>query len=235
MKKIVLLFLLSIFITKLGFSQFGITAGLGASTYLLKTTTLTYSDGSLTSESKGSVTSFNLGAFYEIKLTNLLFLKPGFLYYRKGGVLSLTADYLDGTSDSYDITYTSNHINVPFDVRFKFGETNKFLLDLGLYGEYCSGIKTALSTGDSKSLDSKLFNSSDYGINIGGGFQIKNFQISGLFSTGLTTVLTEFTKESKEDVTNFTFCINVAYVFGGTSSSSSSQKSSSPSKSSSGE
>jgi hypothetical protein len=233
MKKIIFLIMLSIFISKLSFAQVGITAGIGASMLDYKMDPTIFSDNytySADQQVSVSVRSFNLGAFYEIKLNNILYLQPGISYIRKGGKVTFTEYDANSNYDLYDGTIKSDYINVPVNIRFKFGNKNKFLLDAGFYGAYC--LKTSFETGGQTSTWKRGtdYKSCDLGLNLGAGFQFSNFQITGACYYGLTdTDPTSYTTSY-----NTTFCLNFAYVFGHTSSTPS-QRTSSPSKSSSGE
>ena len=242
MKKTLLLFIGLSLICKFSFAQFGLTGGINSSLFTYKFNNIQFSNNGYnyeysSDENTQSIMGVNIGGFYEIKLNKTLYLKPELLFFQKGGVTKISY-YIDGYyTDEITSTFNSNYLIVPIDLRMKFGGKVKFLIDAGIYGAYLvsKNYKTSSLISFSDAISYYKFDeigSTDFGMNLGAGIEFYKFQITSAFNIGLTNVKSS----SYETAQNFTFGLNVAYIFGGSSTSSSpTQKSSSPSKSSSGE
>lgn len=203
MKKIFTVLLL-VFLSANGFSQVGFLTGFGLSTF-------NYDSGEY-DEYFSTIPAFSvkIGAFYEIGLNDIVYLKPGLNYINKGG----TSVYDDYTY--YDeMLINSSYLNFPLDVRFKFGSSAKFILDVGLNLGYCLGMKSDYYSYDNEYYDYELirgdeFSSMELALNLGAGVQFSNFQITGDLSYGLSNAIAN--NFLGADASNLTFCATFAYV-----------------------
>lgn len=177
-------------------TRFGIKGGVNLASMSLKS-------GGVSVDAK-AVAGINLGLISEFTLSNNLFLQPGLLFSTKGSKFELL-----------DLTYNTNNLEVPINFLYKFGTgSTKFFGYAGPYIGYALSGKGKMGT-DSGDLtftgNDKDLNAFDFGLNIGIGVEVSNFQISTQYGLGLTNLAPTDNGTMKNKV----FGVSVAYLFGG--------------------
>jgi hypothetical protein len=155
-----------------------------------------------------TLTGFNVGAIAEFPLADNVFLQPGVLFSAKGSKYSV---------DVFEMKMTPGFIEIPVNALYKLDLSSaKLLLFAGPYfafgisGSYEEdGESTDINFGSGEDNDMKPF---DFGINLGVGAEIKNFQVSAQYGLGLANLapVTSDDTEMKVKVIG----ISVAYLFG---------------------
>jgi len=199
------LFLIATLIVSISPSIFGQTFGIKAG---LNLATMSYKDGSL-SYDPTAIAGINVGLISEIAIQENLFLQPGILFSTKGSQYTIS---------SYTTTITTSNIEVPINLMYKHDLGSLKLL--GFAGPYLGlavGGKTksdGISQDISFSGENRDMNSFDFGLNIGAGIEVSNFQISAQYGFGLAN-LANTSNSSSQVLKNGVFGVSVAYLFGG--------------------
>ncbi len=152
---------------------------------------------------------FNVGVVSEIPLTSSLFLQPGFSYSEKGSKYSIS---------DVDMKMSPTYLELPVNVLYKFDThpVKLFLLGgpcfaYGIGGRYeVMGEKYDISYGADEEDDMRAF---DLGVNLGGGVEIDNFQVSVEYGIGITNLST--VTDDDASMKNRVWGISIAYMFGG--------------------
>ncbi len=170
MKKLLLTLLISFGLFYVSNAQFGVRAGLNFASFS------TESGGvSLNSDPK---IGFHFGLTNDFKLTDNLTFRPGLLYSAKGGKLSL--DFL-GQTEEIEASY--NYLDIPLSFIYNFTKE-----DSGFFAEAGPYVGFLLSA---KSEDEDIkdeFNSLDFGLNIGLGYDLGNIVVGANYGFGLANI-----------------------------------------------
>lgn len=151
-------------------------------------------------EDGSNLTGVNIGGFAEIKLSDKFALQPEVLFSGQGS---------DSDEGSFNLTY----INVP--LMAKYYVADKFNLEAGPQIGFLTSAKIKM---DGNSIDSKrLFNSTDFGINFGAGYDFtEKFSAGVRYNMGVSNIFSdEFKDALQEDVNvqNSVFSLSLAYKF----------------------
>lgn len=176
MKKFVIFFLILLFNKTNVQSQIGIRFGLNSSSFKIKALGLNVeTDNRL---------GFHFGVIQDIPIENKLYLRPGILFSIKGAKSS------DASSNDVN-KIAANYVEAPLSVIYYFMEDQK-----GFFGEFGPYIGALISaSADGNSIKDE-FNTLDYGINIGAGYDFNNFIIGANYSIGLNNIA----KTSDDDI-----------------------------------
>jgi opacity protein-like surface antigen len=205
MKKIILssLLVLAFGFTYAQKAEFGIKGGLNVANQ-------NYSgDGA---PSPTSIIGFQVGGFVDIKISDKFSIQPELLYSTQGSKFNLLVN-TDGSNYDTKNTFLLSYINVP--VMFKYYAAEKFSLEAGPQIGFMvdSKLKTDV-IGQSVTQDAKdLFESVDFGLNLGAGYDFTKKISAGIrYNFGLTNVMkTESGDNSK--IKNSVFSLSVGYKF----------------------
>lgn len=145
------------------------------------------------------LTSFNLGFYVNVPVTNSLSIQPEFNFSRKGSELVYDNAFVSGTA-----RFKLNYIEVP--VLLKINLTENFNIHLGPYIAYLvDGQVTNESSNGNFDFEDNLsnddFNKFDYGLSGGIGIDFSTAQIGLRYNYGLATI----GKERSFAGTNYTF------------------------------
>ena len=161
--------------------------------------------------SMGNVIGANVGGFVEIKVVPKWFFQPELLFSMQGAKMTASVN-----GQSAEETHSINYINVPFTVKYYL--TNELNLQVGpQVGFLVSATDKTVSniTGlASSSKDSKSsYNSVDYGVNFGLGYDItSNISVSSRYSLSFTDVENTIPAGSTGSK-NRVFSISLGYTF----------------------
>ncbi len=146
-------------------------------------------------EGTSSKTDVQAGAFVEIKTSDKMAIQPELVYSSLG-----TKVDFDGTT----VTISTNYLVIP--VMLKYFAAEKFTLEAGPQIGFLLSAK-AKANGNSGDIKSE-FNSTDFGINLGAGYDIsEKVNLSLRYTAGLSNIL----KDSGSDKVNNT---NIAFALG---------------------
>lgn len=149
-------------------------------------------------EDDSSLIAFHVGGFAEIKITEKFALQPEVLFSVQGA---------DGDGGSFNLSY----INIP--VMAKYYVADKFNLEVGPQIGFLTSAK--VKTGDVSVEAKKLFNSTDFGINFGGGYDFTPKLSMGLrYNLGVANLFNDEFKDalgSDVKVQNSVFSLSLAY------------------------
>lgn len=162
--------------------------------------------------STSSLIGFHVGGFVEIKIADKFTIQPELLYSTQGSKFNLVVNN-EGTNFDTENTFKLAYINIP--VMFKYYVAEKFSLEAGPQIGFLVDSKLEVNViGQSVSQDAKdLFESIDFGLNLGAGYDItKNISAGLRYNFGLSNVATT---ESGEDtgVKNSVFSLSAGYKF----------------------
>jgi hypothetical protein len=161
--------------------QIGVRAGLNIASYSVS------GDGA-TINSDPQI-GFHFGIVNDFKLTDNITFRPGLLYSGKGGKISFD---LFGVSESVSSTY--NYLEIPLSFVYNFkGEEQGFFAEAGPY----LGFLLSAKSEDEDIKES--FNSLDFGLNLGLGYDLGSFIIGANYSLGLANIAK--TEDGDDDVT----------------------------------
>lgn len=132
------------------------------------------------------LTSFNVGIYINLPVTNSLSLQPEFNFSRKGAELVYDNVFVSGTS-----RFKLNYIEVP--LLLKANLTDNFNIHFGPYVAYLiDGQATNESSNNNFDFEDDLsnddFNKFDYGFSGGIGFDFPSTHIGIRYNYGLATV-----------------------------------------------
>ncbi len=170
-------------------AQFGIKGGLNIAT-------ITGDDTSGVS----SIIGFNVGAFTEIKISEKFSIQPELLYSTQGAKVD---------SDGDNVDFILSYLNIP--IMAKYYVSPKFSLEAG---PQIGFLTSAKGKAMGVSIDVKdFFNSTDFGLNLGGGYDFtKNLSAGLRYNLGLSNIAkTEAGDNTKSQ--NSVFSISVGYKF----------------------
>ena len=205
MKKIILssLFVLAVSFTYAQKAEFGIKGGLNVANQ-------NYSgDGA---PSPLAIIGFHVGGFADIKISEKFSIQPELLYSTQGSKFNLLVN-TNGSNYDTENTFLLSYINIP--VMFKYYATEKFSLEAGPQIGFMvdSKLKTDV-IGQSVTQDAKdLFESVDFGLNLGAGYDITKKISAGIrYNFGLTNVMKSESGDNSE-IKNSVFSLSVGYKF----------------------
>jgi len=180
MKKLFFTLLISIGLFFVSNAQLGVRAGLNLASFTTKAGGL-----SINSDSK---IGFHVGVTNDLKFTDNLTFRPGLLYSAKGGKFSI--DVL-GQTESIEASYS--YVEIPLSFIYNFTkEESGFFAEAGPYVGFLLSAK-------SEDEDIKEdFNSLDFGLNIGLGYDLGNIVIGANYGLGLANIAKT---EDGDDVT----------------------------------
>jgi hypothetical protein len=132
------------------------------------------------------LTSFNVGLFATMQITNFLAIQPELLYSRKGAELVYDNAFANGTAK-----FKLNYIEVP--VLVKINVTKNFNIHAGPYFAYLidADIKNESSNGGfnfEENIDNDDLNKFDYGLSGGLGLDFETIGFGVRYNYGLATV-----------------------------------------------
>ncbi len=180
-------------------------------------------------EESSILTSFYVGAALQFDLGDKLFLAPELNFSIKGAAdKSKTTTSIAGTTveTEYDAKLKSSYIEVPINIGFRLGD--KLHVKAGPYvgllmGANFSGDYTSSSSGPggsvsvSESIDEdvkEFYNGTDFGINVGLGFQTESgFGVEARLTQGLSN-LADPDFDTDDKVSNQVISVGVFYMLG---------------------
>jgi len=209
--------------------QFGAHAGVNSASFTNKYPS--GSGGQTTTDKYDSKVGLTVGVVAEIPIASSLFFRPELNYIQKGGKLKQTETFF-GTTITYDGTVTTNYLEIPLNVLYKFGTGggNVFVgagpsIGYGLSGK--SKFKTtsgSTTTEDNANIkfDGKAnatdpdvhYKALDFGANFLAGYQFSNnIVLKASYTIGLSNI----NPEDKSTTKNKGFGFTIGYMFGGSS------------------
>lgn len=137
-------------------------------------------------EDNNVLTSFNVGVFAALPLTDLIAIQTEVLYSRKGAELVYNNAFAEGTAQ-----FKLNYIEVP--VLLKINITDNLNIHAGPYFAYLidAEVKNDSDSGIfdfEESYDNDDFNKFDMGLAAGIGFDFNSFGIGARYNYGLSNV-----------------------------------------------
>lgn len=162
-----------------------------------------------------SKAGFNVGGFVEIKLSDKFAIQPEILYSTQGPKAVNQEGELNGNTYTGDVCFNLSYINVP--VMFKYYVAEKFNIEAGPQIGFLTSAKTKTTIdgfNGSNELDVKdIFESIDFGLNLGAGYDFTNHFSAGLrYNLGLANIAkTEDGDDTK--LHNGVFSLSVGYKF----------------------
>jgi len=205
MKKIILT---AVAIFAFGFTnaqkaQFGIKGGMNVANQSFS------GDGA---PSPSSLIGFHIGGFVDIKISDKFSIQPELLYSTQGSKFNMVVS--DGNTEyNTENTVKLAYINIP--VMFKYYATEKFSLEAGPQIGFLTNSEIEVNVlGQSVTQDAKeLFESIDFGLNLGAGYDItKNISAGIRYNFGLVNVA-KTEAGSNDSIKNSVFSISVGYKF----------------------
>ncbi|HEX5742550.1 MAG TPA: porin family protein [Flavobacteriaceae bacterium] len=122
-----------------------------------------------------SRTSFYLGGFAEIKMSDKFAFQPEFLYSSQGA---------KGKDEGTDMTLKLDYLTIPLMAKYYVGQ--KFSLD---FGPQLAFLLKADAETMGVTVDFKDFMKSfDFGVNLGLGYELDKFVINGRYNIGLSNI-----------------------------------------------
>lgn len=206
MKKTLIILLIStVGLTNYTYAQvtFGVKAGLNLADLNGKNGGESFSDDTKIKA------GFHVGATADFSLGENLFVQPALLFSTKGFKLE---------SGSTKGTININYLEIPVNVGYKFGDFHVFAgpyLAFAISGETkieTNGVevKTDIEFGSDEENDD--YKSTDFGVNVGLGYQFSNFVISAQYGLGLSNILPG--GDSDNSTKNAVIGISLGYKFG---------------------
>lgn len=184
-------------------AEFGLKGGLNIANQI-------YSGNGAPSPS--AVTAFHVGGFVDIEISDKFSIQPELLYSMQGASFDLKVA-LNGANYDTKNTFKLSYINIP--VMFKYYAAEKFSLEAGPQIGFLvsSDMKTEFM-GQSVTQDVKsLYNSVDFGFNIGAGYDFtENISAGVRYNLGLANVA-KTESGSNETVKNNVFSVSLGYKF----------------------
>ncbi len=184
-------------------AEFGIKAGLNIANQ-------NYSGEEAPSPS--SIIGFQVGGFVDIKIADKFSIQPELLYSTQGSKFNMLIDY-EGTEYDTENTFKLAYINIP--VMFKYYATEKFNLEVGPQIGFLTSSKIKVNViGQSVTQDlNDVFESVDFGLNLGAGFNFtKNISAGVRYNFGLSNAANA-DDESNDKIKNSVFSISMGYKF----------------------
>ena len=167
-------------------TQFGVKAGVNFAT--------------LTGDAPGasSKVGFNVGGFAEIKISTKFSIQPELLYSTQGAKVE---------SEGVNVDFNLSYLNIP--VMAKYYVSPKFSLEAG---PQIGFLMSAKGKTMGESVDIKdFFNSTDFGINIGAGYDFTNQFSGGIrYNFGISNIAAD---SGGDSVQNSVISLSVGYKF----------------------
>ena len=162
--------------------------------------------------SPSSLIGFHIGGFVDVKISEKFSIQPELLYSTQGSKFNMVVN--DGNTDyNTENTIKLAYINIP--VMFKYYATEKFSLEAGPQIGFLTNSEIEVNVlGQSVTQDAKeLFESIDFGLNLGAGYDItKNISAGIRYNFGLVNVA-KTEAGSNDSIKNNVFSISVGYKF----------------------
>ncbi len=166
MKKLFITLLTLIPLLSISQNKFAVFGGLNSSVI---------SDGFLEQIQHNGTISFHIGGLYEYEISDKLVFRPKLVFSQQGDREKTTNSF----KDANDIDYKLSYLNIPLNIKiFK----TPYVIAGPQIGFLLSTEKLSEDFGDIKS-------TFDFGINLGIGYDIKDFFIELNFYEGLTTII----------------------------------------------
>jgi hypothetical protein len=149
-----------------------------------------------------SLIGFTPGIIGELPVSESFYLNTGVLYIKKG-----TRKDISGYEDKIRIRYLEIPVNIVFKYDFV---TWKIFAQAGPY--IGVGLSARIKSGDDKvkvefGTEPNEYNRADFGINIGGGFEIDNVQVGVNYGSGLRNI----SNSNREVLRNRVLTVSVVY------------------------
>lgn len=145
-----------------------------------------------------SLTSFHLGGFAQIKISEKFMIQPELVYSGQGAQDSV----------ENDLKIKLNYINLPIMAKFMVSDGLSF--EVGPQIGFAVSRKVTFE-GESENLDDE-FKAFDYGVGLGAGYQFDSGMLLSLrYNLGLANILENEIDDFR--VNNNVFQISVGYVF----------------------
>lgn len=158
---------------------------------------------------------FNIGGFVEFKLTDQFAIQPEILY-STAGAKAVDFEVSDGGMLlNGDVAFNFSYINIP--VMFKYYVAEKFNIEAGPQVGFLTSAKTKTTVDGFSGSDEQdvkdLFESVDFGLNLGAGYDFTdNFSAGLRYNLGLANIAnTEEGDDTK--LHNGVFSLSVGYKF----------------------
>ncbi len=172
-------------------AKFGVKGGVNFSNIIAGGDSSNISDENL-------LTSFHLGVFTQLAVTETFYVQPELLYSRKGSELSFGA--------LGDAKLRLDYIELPVMFRIQILETIN--IEAGPYAAYL--IESTFADGNNNviaTLDTDDFRKLDYGLGIGAGFNLDAIEFGARYNYGLASI----SKNDNFDYRNSTLSAYVAF------------------------
>lgn len=164
---------------------------------------------------------FQAGVFGNIRLNDYTALQPELMYAQKGSRSNYDKEFLGGEVEEAIAEFNMSFINLP--VLFNFRAMDRLNVFVGPYFSYLlkgeidadPEILTYINAESNDDIDRDNFNDYDIGLQVGVGFDIKDFRLGFDYSFGFIPVAKNDDQLDKilEDSTNSTFQIYGGFVF----------------------
>lgn len=175
-------------------AQFGIKGGVNFSN-------IVGGDDGNSIDDENLLTSFHIGIFTQVGLSDVFYIQPELLYTRKGTELDLG---LLG-----DRQLNLDYLELPIMFRIQVLETIN--LEAGPYAAYLLNSKiTNGNSNESFNLDTDDFRKLDYGVAIGAGFDLEILEIGARYNYGLVSLSKN---DNGIDARNSTLSAYLAFKF----------------------
>lgn len=128
------------------------------------------------------LTSFHVGIFTQVGVSDVFFIQPELLYTRKGAEANLPS-FVGGQ----DVKFKLDYIELP--VMFKFQILETINLEAGPYAAYL--VSSKITDGDNDEIaefDTDNFRKLDVGLAVGAGFNLGAAEIGARYNYGLTSL-----------------------------------------------
>jgi Outer membrane protein beta-barrel domain len=161
-------------------------------------TGLNISNWGADAEDTSSKVGLQVGMFVEIKSSDKLIIQPELLYSSLG-----IKEDIEGTT----VNFNTNYLVLP--VMFKYLASEKFSLEAGPQIGFLLSAK-AKANGNSGDIKDE-FNSTDFGINIGAGYDVsEKVNLSLRYTSGISNILKDI---GDNKVTNTNIAFALGYKF----------------------
>ena len=171
--------------------------------------------GNSNTDKDDSAIGFSVGARYQYPLTEILSIRTGIIYERKGSKTDYTKlDELNKPVKTIGIDNKFHYIIVPMDVKVKFSSTSNLYATAGLFAGYLLKAEMVPDTDD---LPKKTFTDDserlDYGASVGLGIERSiNDNLKLSLEAKYNLGLADISKISTVKTDSINFMMGIAYV-----------------------
>jgi Outer membrane protein beta-barrel domain len=157
-----------------------------------------------------TIVGFNVGAFVEFKIIGKFAIQPELLYSTQGSEFK-TNQFVEGSNYNLNVKFDLAYLNVP--VMLKYYVAPKFNLEFGPQIGFMTSSKmivTVIGQGSGSQDAKSLFESVDFGLNIGAGFDFTNkLAANARYNLGLSNTLKN--TSGSDSAKNSVISLSLAY------------------------